>query len=283
MVDATMKRLRGLRQGLESNVARALCSTHPLSPEYPESLSVTLRAFADQLWRNLRGVFEGLEPEAALRQAWSISPHSALWTGLLYSVALRKSAAMRAEAMRLLALCPQLSRARDRILSRTSQGIESLGDWLLADEPKGHTPTPDLGHCTTLRPQWRLRFRLASAVARGESLAQLFRRAVAQPAVSDSYRRTEFRRAIHARRSAGGTTRLLTPATIVLFDQRQLRLLRSMVSCWHDFVSPALARSSEPIAMLDALLVRRARAPDWRRLGQDSVGVGSETLIEIAV
>jgi hypothetical protein len=258
IVDATMKLLRGLRRGLESDVARAICTTYPLSPAYRESLSVTLRARADQLWLDLCGVFAGLESEAALRQAWSISPSSAAWTGLLYSVALRTSAAMRAEALRLLALCPELSHARDRILSRNSHGIESLGYWLLADEPKGRTPTPDVGLFTTLRPQWRLRFCLASAVARGESLAQLFRRAAAQPSVPDGYRRTEFLMALHANRSKTGTTSRLTPTTIVLFDERQLRLLRSMVSCWHEFVSPSLALSPKPIASLDALMARRA-------------------------
>lgn len=258
IVDATMKLLRGLRQGLESNVAGAICTTHPLSPEYPESLSLTLRARADQLWLDLSGALVGLEAEAALRQAWSIAPSSALWTGLLYSVALRKSAAMRGEAMRLLSLCPQLARGKDLILSRSAHGIESLGHWLLADEPKGLTPTPDLGSFTTLRPQWRLRFCLASAVARGESLAQLFRRTAAQPAASDSYRRTGFLRALHAHRMTHGTNSRLTPSTIALFDQRQLRLLRSMVSSWHDFVSPSLARSVDRIAALDALLARRA-------------------------
>ena len=71
LVAATMNLLRGLRQGLESDVARAICNTHPLSPDYIDSLSATLRARADQLWRGVRGTFDGLEAEAALQQAWS--------------------------------------------------------------------------------------------------------------------------------------------------------------------------------------------------------------------
>ncbi|MFM7571144.1 MAG: hypothetical protein ACKO8O_20950, partial [Betaproteobacteria bacterium] len=61
LVDATMKLLRDLRHGLESDVARSVCNTHPLSPVYRESLSVTLRARADHLWLDLCGVFVGLE------------------------------------------------------------------------------------------------------------------------------------------------------------------------------------------------------------------------------
>jgi hypothetical protein len=259
LVDATMKLLRDLRHGLESDVARSVCNTHPLSPAYRESLSVTLRARADQLWLDLCGVFVGLEAEAALRQAWSISPSSAVWTGLLYSAATRDSPSMRAEAKRLLALCPDLSVAGERILSRPAHAVESLGYWLLANEPGRLTPTPDLGFDTSLRPQWRLRFCLASAVARGESLVQLFRRAAAQPSVSDTYRRTEFLRALHAHRTKTGKTSRLAPTTIVLFDERQLRLLRSMTPYWSEFVSSSLTRSPDPIENLDALIARRAQ------------------------
>ena len=258
LVDATMNLLQGLRQGLESDVARSVCNTHPLSPVYRQSLSVTLRARADQLWLDLCGVFVGLEPEAALRQAWSISPDSSLWTGLLYSAATRESDAMRKEAQRLLELCPGLLQSGIRILSRNSHAVDSLGYWLLANEPKGApAPIPDFGLVTSLRPQWRLRFRLASAVARGEALAHLFRRAAAQPAVSDSARRVEFLKAMHASRGRSGQTSRLTPLTIAMFDERELRLLRFMAPYWPEFVSPSLARMRDPLAGLDALLVRR--------------------------
>jgi len=258
LVDATMKLLRDLRHGLESDVARSVCNTHPLSPAYRESLSVTLRARADQLWLDLCGVFVGLEAEAALRQAWSISPDSPLWTGLLYSAATRESDTMRKEARRLLELCPGLLQAGIRILSRNSHAVDSLGYWLLANEPKGApAPIPDFGVVTSVRPQWRLRFRLASAVARGEGLAHLFRRAAAQPAVSDSARRVEFLKAMHASRAKSGHTSRLTPLTIVMFDERELRLLHLMAPYWSEFVSPSLARMRAPLAGLDALLLRR--------------------------
>jgi len=259
LVAATMNLLRGLRQGLESDVARAICNTHPLSPDYIDSLSATLRTRADQLWIGVRGTFEGLEAEAALQQAWSMSPDSALWTGLLYSAAGRGSEAMRVEAARLLALCPELAQSANRMLSRTSHTIESLGYWLLAGEPQTLTPTPDLGFDTSLRPQWRLRFCLASAVARGESLAQLFRRAAAQPAVSDSYRRSEFLTALRTLRARTGRSGLLAPTTIVLFDERELRLLRSMQPSWPEFVSPSLSRSAFPLETLESLVMSRVQ------------------------
>jgi hypothetical protein len=259
LVATTMNQLRRVRQSLDSDVARSICNTHPLSPDYIDSLSFTLRAGADRLWRGVREAFDGLEPEAALRQAWSISPGSALWTGLLFSAANRDSDSVRAEAARLLSLCPELPESAIRGLSRAQHSIETLGFWLLAGEPIERAPTPDMGFETSLRPQWRLRFCMASAVARGESLAQLFRRAAAQPSVSDSYRRSEFLRALRVLRGKTGRTSHLTPSTVVLFDMRELRLLRSMPASWSEFVSPSLARSADPLLELEALLVRRTK------------------------
>lgn len=259
LVATTMNQLRRVRQSLDSEIARSLCNTHPLSPDYIDSLSFTLRAGADRLWAGVRQALDGLEPEAALRQAWSIAPGSALWTGLLFSAASRDGDTVRAEASRLLSLCPELPVSASRGLSKALHSIETLGFWLLAGEPKGHAPTPDLGSDTSLRPQWRLRFCLAGAVARGESLAQLFRRAAAQPSVSDSYRRSEFLRALRALRGKTGRTSHLTPTTVVLFDMRDLRLLQSMHASWPEFVSPSLARSDDPLSELEALLARKMK------------------------
>ena len=57
LVATTMIQLRRVRQSLDSDVARSICNTHPLSPDYIDSLSFTLRAGADRLWRGgTRGV-----------------------------------------------------------------------------------------------------------------------------------------------------------------------------------------------------------------------------------
>jgi hypothetical protein len=121
LVATTMIQLRRVRQSLDSDVARSICNTHPLSPDYIDSLSFTLRAGADRPWRGVREAFDGLEPEAALRQAWSISPGSAFWTGLLFSAANRDSDSVRAEAARLLSLCPELPESAIRGLSRAQR------------------------------------------------------------------------------------------------------------------------------------------------------------------
>jgi len=259
LVSATMNLLQGLRRGLESDVARSICNTHPLNPVYGESLSVTLRARADQLWLDLCGVLVGLDAEAALRQAWSISPRSPVWAGLLYSAAIRESSTMRAEANRLLKLCPELLPSGRRFSPRAVHTVDTLGYWLLANEPKGSTPVPDLGIDTRVRPQWRLRFRLASAVERGESLAQLFRRAAAQPSVSDTSRRSEFLRALASLQNRTGQSGRLSTLTIVLFDTRELRLLRAMLPYWSEFVTSTIWRGPDPLANLDALLARRTQ------------------------
>lgn len=254
-----MAALRALRLGLELEVSQSICNTHPLQPDYRAALSSTLQWKADRLLASVRSCFAELDSCSALRQAWSIAPDSVVWVGLLYSAARRAGGDLEAEAMRLLSLCPDLIGSGARSPRRAAHAVDQLGHWLLAGEPEGRAPVPDLGSETRLRPQWRLRFHLASAFERGETLSQLFRRAAGQPAASARCRQVEFLRVLEALRRRDGHVGRLAPTTIVLFDARETLLIRSTRSHWTAFVTPTLTRSRDPLASFEALMNRRAQ------------------------
>jgi len=255
----TMKALRLLRRGLDLDLVHRVSRLQPLSPEYRDELSALLRMRADQLWTDVLALFAGLDARSALQQAWAYAPDSAVWTGLLFNAACRHDAATRVEAHRLLHHSPDLLQRGRRARYRWRPALDGLGRWLLRGEPVDALPRPDLGPMTALPAASRLRFHLAAQLDQGASLATIFSRAAGQPAASERCRRVEFLRVLKAVQANRRTRPSLTLSLVVGFNDRELRLLRSLIDHWPLFLTPALTRASRPLERLQALIDLRTR------------------------
>jgi hypothetical protein len=250
----TMKALRLLIRGLGLELHHRVSGLQPLSPHYREQLSGLLRTRADQLWTDVLKLFAGLDARSALQQAWAFAPSASVWTGLLFSAATRQDEATRIEAHRLLRHSPDLLQRGRRARYHGRSTLDGLGRWLLMGEPVDALPMPDLGPLTAVPAARRLRFHLAAQLEQGASLATIFSRAAGQPAAPDRCRRVEFLRVLKVVQANRSPRPLLSLSLVVGFNDRELRLLRSLIDHWPLFVTPALARASRPLERLQALI-----------------------------